>query len=269
MFLPCRGFFVSALIGLLAAGPALAQDAVRLVPHEANYRLDLYEARMGAITFVEGSIGIAAARDCTRWNIVQSSVFEAGSGETPQFTLSGESTMSEALDGSWFEFDTVTTVNETDRQRLSGRAERDADGRPILTMTRPEAATVPMPRETLFLVEALRASVAALFIRGERIHPHILFDGSDADAVRATDLVAGTPAPRADDLDDPDGLAEGDIKRIVSTFFDLSQTDTEPHMTVVSDMLANGVTTRMTIDFDFMVIEATLTDVTPLPVPEC
>jgi hypothetical protein len=249
--------------------PALAENSVDLVSHEANYRVGLFEARMGEITFVDGSIGISARRGCESWDVVQSSVIQAGSGGTRGFSLAGESEMHEALDGAWFEFDTVVTINETDRQRLSGRAERDADGRPVLDVRRPEPATLALPRETLFLVEGLRSSLDALFVRGKRIHPHVLFDGSDADAVRATDLIAGTPATLAADLEDPDGLTEGEIKRVVSTFFDLSQTDSEPQMTVVSDILANGVTTRMTIDLDFMVIEATLEEITALPAPEC
>lgn len=266
-----RAVGLSALLWLPAPGtvsPARA-ETVRLIPHEANYSVGLHEARMGAITFVDGSIGISASRGCESWDIVQTSVIEAGSGDTPSFSLAGESEMHEALDGAWFAFDTTVTINQSDRQRLTGRAERDGDGRPILNIERPEPATVALPRETLFLVEALEASVTALFLRAERIHPHVLFDGSDADAVRATDLAAGQPAPLAETLSDPDGLTRGEIKRVVSTFFDLSQTDSEPQMTVVSDMLANGVTTRMTIDLDFMVIEATLTEVTALPDAAC
>jgi hypothetical protein len=246
---------------ILAPLPAAGQE-VSITPHSARYIIQLLETRMGDIASADGAMEISLSRDCDAWTLTTALSLSSAQQDGASFDLRVDSDSREALDGRWFEFDSQVVVGGQVQEAYRGRAEIDADGRGEAVYERPREMSVALDQGTQFPIGATSKSLTALFEEGARISNYVLFDGSGETAIRATDLVAGTPDPTLDGLSDPDGLTTTIAKRVVTTFFDMTRTDSEPTMTYIVDILPNGVTTRLTIDLGFMVTEARLIEIT-------
>lgn len=253
--------FIAALI-ILTVSPiaATAQDKT-VVPHTARYDVGLLEARMGDIAAANGTMEIELTRGCDAWALNTELTLNTNQADGTGFDLGVVSASQEAVDGTWYTFDSRVYVGGQLQEVHQGRAELDETGRGEAVFEQPQNMVLPLEAGTTFPIAATLKSLGSLFNDGARIANYVIFDGSGPTALRATDIVAGTPAPTLEGLSDPADLTEGTAKRIVTTFFDMSRTDSEPVLTYIVDMLPNGLTTRLTIDLGFMVTEARLIDV--------
>lgn len=253
-------------VGLTSS--ALAETP-ELASHSARYRLSLLEAKIGEVSMLDGVMSFHVIRGCDAWTLQSSLDMAAGQPDGQNFQMAVEHQSREALDGSWLEFDTSFNANGGVQERYAGRAERAADGGVTAQFDYPEKASITLPAEVVFPIQAVEQTVAAFWDGKKRLVNYLYFDGSELDMAKATDLLAGTPDPLMDGAEDPDHLTQGDSRRIVTTLFDSSQTDSEPRSTYISDTLPNGVITRLTIDMGFMVVEARLVEVVAIAKPKC
>lgn len=248
---------------------AQAQD-YSVLPHSARYNITLVEAQVGEVTMLDGGLSIDLVKGCTNWTLQSNLNLAAGNQDGAGFVLVMNQTATESLDGQRFEFKTDIVVNDAPEEIYQGIATLKEDGRGEAEFTLPEQKKVRLPQGTLFPINAMRTNLNAAWGAQQGLMNYIYFDGSELSAWRATDLVAGTPEPLDAKAQDPDGMTKiGQAKRIVTTLFDLTQSDAEPISTYISDILPNGIVTRLTMDLGFMVAEARLVEVLAIPEPDC
>ncbi len=260
------------MITLSATGflSAASAQTYAVTPHSARYTLSLLETRMGEISMLDGVLTFDIVKSCEEWTVQSSLDLISGNPEGGVFKLVLDHQATESLDGTRLAFETRTEVNDQVLDVYQGRAEVDMEGRGEAQFVLPKEATVPLPKGTTFPMMAMARNLQAIWGEGQRHVTYIYFDGSELSAWRGSDLVAGKPDPIDDTAQDPDGMAQTeDARRIVTTLFDLSQTDSEPQTTIITDTLPNGVITRLTIDVGFMVAEARLSEILEVSAPVC
>ncbi|MDW3204507.1 MAG: DUF1849 family protein [Alphaproteobacteria bacterium] len=261
------------LTALVLAGSSLwsaaAAEPVRLVPYTATYSLHLLETRVGDIAAVDGSMDISVIRGCEAWTSQNQLTMSGGAIDNPSIEVDAESMIREDLEGRWMEFESSVRVGGNLQEAISGRAELDEDGRGTATFKKPREVSFPLPKGTTFPITAARDAIDRIWNDGARLVNYLMFDGESPSPMRGTDIVAGTPDPISRSLDDPDKLVQGDLRRIVTTLFEFSDTDSEPQTTYIVDMLPNGIASRLTVDMGFMVVESRLIEITAVPEPNC
>ena len=259
---------LSLLSAFSAQQSAQAQE-YPVLPHSARYSITLVEAKVGEVTMLDGDLSIDLIKGCTNWTLQSHFNLAAGNQDGAGFVLVMNQAATESLDGRRFEFKTNVVVNDAPEETYQGIATLKEDGRGEAEFTLPEQKNVRLPEGTLFPINAMRTNLNAAWGAQQGLMNYIYFDGSELSAWRATDLVAGTPEPLDAQAQDPDGITKiGQPKRIVTTLFDLTNTDAEPISTYISDILPNGIVTRLTMDLGFLVAEARLVEVLAIPEPE-
>lgn len=262
---------IAALVlagSIVCSSPASAEP-VKLAPYTATYSLHLLETRVGDIATVDGGMEISVVRGCEAWTSQNQLTMSGGATENPSIEVDAESMIREDLDGRWMEFESTVRVGGNLQEMIRGRAELDEDGRGTARFSKPREVSFPLPKGTSFPISATRDSIRKIWQDGARLVNYLMFDGESPSPMRGTDILAGTPEPVDAKIDDPDRLAQGDIRRIVTTLFEFSDTDSEPETTYIVDMLPNGVATRLTVDMGFMVVESRLVHITAVPEPDC
>ncbi len=263
------GFCVASLLGSGAAGGAAAADVV-LQPHQAHYRLETTEVRMpGAGASLPGEFIVRLQKRCTDWVLLtQLSVgLEVANGQILEIQSIGAA--EESLDGRTMTFESELRMNDNVIEALQGSAQLNADGSGgTVTIAGPDAQTLPLPKGTVFSVTAFHETVGKI-LAGEKIVSYILFDGSTPEPIRGTDVVVG-PAKPMETLPEGDtDLITGPGWQVVTSFYGLNDTDSQPLVTNTAHVHANGVTTRISLDIGLAVTEGTLTLVQSLPEPAC
>jgi len=259
-----------SLLFIFATPQAAQAQEYSVLPHSARYSITLIEAKVGEVTMLDGGLSVDLVKGCKNWTLQSNLNLAAGNQDGAGFVLVMNQAATESLDGRRFEFKTDVVVNDAPEETYQGIATLEEDGRGEAEFTLPEQQRVRLPQDTLFPINAMRTNLKAAWGAQQVLTNYIYFDGSELSAWRATDLVAGTPEPLDAQAQDPDGITKiGQAKRVVTTLFDLTHTDAEPISTYISDILPNGIVTRLTIDLGFMVAEARLIEVLAIPEPDC
>lgn len=263
-------FFCTGLTAILIAGAnGASAQAPGLQPHQAVYDLSLTEVRMpGASSAGAGSFVVRLQKRCEDWVLLTQlqigMVLENGAPLDIQSISASE----ESMDGRQLVFESELRMNDRLFDSLAGTATLADDGTGTVNIEIPEESTVALPRGTQFPIGAFHSTMARV-IAGDKVIEYTLFDGSSPTAIKGTDIVAGTPEP----LDQPPSgdadLLAGQAHRIVSSYFDMTATDAEPMSSNTSDVLENGITTRILLDIGMAEAEGVLTSIAALPEPEC
>ena len=265
---------VSRSLCALAVGLCLvsAAQAADIVPHRAIYDMKLGIAKRNSnIADVRGTMVIENGESCDSWETnqrIKLSFLRNDSGESE--TESNFASF-EAKDGLSYQFSVRNLEDGELDEELRGYATFDpAVGRGKAVFTLPEKTEFDLPAGTLFptahmihLIE--RAKSGELFL------PYLVFDGSRLEgAFDVSTLVLGKE-PR-EKLGFDHALLRGQpMWSMKMAFFPTTQinNDSSPDYEVSVEMLANGVTRSMIMDYgDFSVI-ATLAKIEPLPKPQC
>lgn len=240
----------------------------RAAPHSATYTIRLLENRIGDIASVDGYMRIAVTASCGFYRLESELLMQmVGMGEGSS-VLKVTSEAEEAVTGQDYRFSTDVFLNDTLTETTRGVAKLDAEHGGTATFERPEPQTITLPPGTMFPFTNLNRLIQAFFEDDAQLDNYISFDGSHTGVDRGTDLKAGDANSIAEDLTDPDGLLVEAPKRIVTTLYDFSQKDAEPRSTIIADLTSNGITTWMSLDLGFIVLEAKLQDVTATPLPD-
>lgn len=264
--------FLSILALMLPGGLSLTATtaaAVELIPHSAQYELHLLETRVGDIGAVSGTMDLSLKRSCRAWISSSHLNMNGGDPENPSIEVDAVSRQSEALDGSWLDFVSKVEVDGAPAEAVEGRAEVDEEGRGTAQFTTPRDVAFPIPKGTYFPIAAARYTLDQIWNQDKKLVNYLMFDGDSPTPVRGTDIVAGTPGSISSGLRGDTSLVEGPRRRVITTLFDLAETDSEPQATYIVDILENGIATRITVDMGFMVVEAILSHVDAIPLPDC
>lgn len=262
------GFLGAGVLGLGPVRDAGAQE-VRLQPHQAHYRLETTEVRMpGAGASLPGEFIVRLQKRCTGWVLLTQLTLglEVSNGQILEIQSIGAA--EEALDGTSMTFESSLRMNNELIEALKGQAALNPDGTGTVTVSQPEAETLPLPKGTIFSVSAFHETVGKI-LAGEKIVNYILFDGSTPEPIRGTDVVVG-PAKPMETLPEGDtDLISGQGWQVVTSFYGINDTDSHPLVTNTAHVYANGVTTRISLDIGLAVTEGTLTLLQALPEPSC
>ncbi len=262
------GVLAGLALAACAAAPAAGQE-IDLQPHQAHYRLDLTELRLpGAVGGTTGQFIVRLQKRCTDWVLLTqlSMGLEMESGEILEIASTGAA--EESLDGRTMTFESELRMNDSVIEVLQGTAMRETDGSGTVDLTVPSPTQIELPKGTQFPVGAFRSTVKRL-MAGEKIVDYVLFDGSTPEPIRGSDVVLGEArALDAPPEGDP-GLIGGQSWQIVTSFFSLEATDTQPLVSNTADVYLSGITTRLSLDIGLAVTEGTLTLLQELPQPTC
>ena len=262
------GFCVAGSFGPLPIEAAAAADAV-LQPHQAHYRLETTEVRMpGAGPSLPGEFIVRLQKRCTDWVLLTqlSLGLDVANGQTLEIQSIGAA--EESLDGRRMTFESELRMNNQVIEALEGTAQLEADGSGTVALTVPEAQTLTLPKGTVFSVSAFHETVGKI-LAGEKIVNYILFDGSTPEPIRGTDVVVGPAKPMEEP---PEGDAELIARpgwQVVTSFYGLNDTDSQPLVTNTAHVYANGITTHISLDIGLALTEGTLTLLQALPEPSC
>lgn len=159
-------------------------------------------------------------------------------------------------------------MNDAVVEVLEGTATKETDGSGVVRLALPSPTEITLPKGTQFPVGAFRSTVKRL-LAGEKIVDYVLFDGSTPEPIRGSDVVLGeAKALDIPPAGDPD-LIGGKSWQIVTSFFSMEATDTQPLVSNTADVYINGITTRLSLDIGLAVTEGTLILLQELPQPTC
>lgn len=255
----------------LAVAPILSM-AADVVPHRAIYDMKLGVAKRNSnIVDVRGSMVIENGESCDGWETNQRIKLtflrsDSGESETESNFASYES-----KDGQVYQFSVRNLEDGELDEELRGFASYDpAAGKGKAIFTLPERTEFELPAGTLFptahminLIERAKA--------GETFMPYLVFDGSRLEgAFDVSTLVLSKEARAKLGFDHP-LLRNQPVWGMKLAFFPTTQprNDTSPDYEVSIEMLGNGVTRSMIMDYGEFTVVATLAKIEPLPRPQC
>jgi hypothetical protein len=254
-----------AVLGMLLALPV---DAAELAPHRAVYSMALERRgnQPGPVSAVSGTILIEFAKQCDGWTVEQrdrTTMRYDDSGQDVEDT--SQYVTWEAEDGTRFRFLYRHTVENEPPREVRGSATLGPDGGEV-RLTRPETATRPLTRGTLFPTAHQRALLNAARA-GETWLKRDVFDGTEEDG--AYEVTVGIGRVQA-----PDTGAAHELLRlrwwpIRMALFAPGNTSGTADYEVGIELLENGVSRSLLYDYGTLAIRATLTSIERLPQPQC
>ena len=257
------GRFIAAA-GIVLSGVSAGAAEVALVSHRAVYELSLATAReTGGVRTVSGRIALEAqAMSCGDFELLYRQVMAMSSGEGDENVLDFRSTTRESADGAHFEFDSTT-----------GSGDRDAAGLTV-ELAKPEPRSVQVEGDAVFPTAHMKQVIEAAQA-GRSVTQITVYDGSDP-ADKATDTLAAigertTINGATAELLTRAGLTELDAWPVTISYFEArSQRDDQaPRFTYSTDLLENGISPNLRLDYGTFVLDGRLTDLELLESRAC
>jgi EipB-like len=261
-----------ALFGLCCgSGPDAALAAgERLAPHKAVYALALGDLRSSsAVVQAAGRFEFEWTDVCDGWTVNQrfriSLVYEDGLTVSYGWSLSSW----ESKDGTRYRFFIRRFDAGGQSESVRGEAELGADGSGQAVFLEPERHEVALPAGTMFPTRHT-LHVLAQAVAGESTVWSQVFDGSGDEglfgvsAALSRRLPEGTKARIASPL-----LDSEPSWRMNLAFYGPDSAEPEPQQEQTLRLFANGVVDEMRLDYGEFVLDADLTQLSPLPRPSC
>ncbi len=264
------GLLVAALAtGLLWTDPAAAlaaNETVRLVPHRAVYEMSLGDVRSSS-----GMMGMSgrmvyefSGSPCEGYTLNMRLVTQL-SDRTGQATLTDlRSSTWEQSNGMRFRFNSSQILDEKTAEVTSGEAVREADGKVMLKVRKPERSERDLPRGVLFPTQHSFAILKAA-AEGRQLLQATVFDGSEkAQKIYETTAFIGheyKPGRQGSEakVKNDEALDKLPSWPITISYFDqTSQGDATPAYELRFRLFANGVSRDLTIDYGDFVLRGSL-----------
>ncbi|MBF0562108.1 MAG: cell envelope integrity EipB family protein [Alphaproteobacteria bacterium] len=281
-----RNLVTTAIVTFLAIGPACATESVSPpaqpivpahyvtplpTPHRAVYNLSLATTRSGnGVLGASGRMIYALADTCDGWTTETHNSLEITDDRGTTDSSGWDLISWESKDGLNYRFHVRSTESGKVSETIDGTAHLTSPGGAgVAQFTAPEVKTIPLPKGTLFPTQhtmALLAHAAA----GEKIMARSVFDGSEVgppwliNAVLGQELPAGTAGELADPL-----LKETPSRRFGMAYYKTDDEDPVPYQQIQMRYHDNQIAEEVHQDFGLFSINAHLTELKPLPKPDC
>jgi hypothetical protein len=264
------GLWLLALaIGLAVAPPRLLA-AAEIAPHRALYTMTLGSALADSgVVAATGAMDYEWGETCNGWTIEQRYRLKIRYAENRDVDVTSAFVTWESKDGLRYRFNQRETRDGRLDQEIRGEAKLDGPGKGgVAVFTKPRSQTLKLApgvlfpsAHTIFLID--QAKAGAVFVT------RLVFDGAtDENAVQVS-AVIGTRLT-ADPVSARLGpLLERPGWRIRLAFFPVDTKAEEPDYELGMDLLDNGVSRDMVIDYGDYAIRAKLDDIEPLDKPKC
>jgi hypothetical protein len=265
-----RGLASLAFV-LLAAAPAAAAVPVVLAPYRAVYDLSVDPARESSDMDVTGRLvteftGSPCAGYTTKARFVTDSTNADGEHEVTDSRMSSV----ETVDGR-FDFTNETYTKGELSDVSEGTAQRAADGRITVKLTKPAVKTVDISAGSLFPTESLVRMIEEAR-KGTRFIGLDMYDGSEnGETPLATAVVIGKPVEDSARAQIADGgfEAEAHWPMTISYFSRIDRSDDQPLYVMSGMFYQNGIASRVKFDYGEVTLAGKLTTLTMLPVTGC
>jgi envelope integrity protein B len=259
-----------ALTAVLALSPLLPTLAAEIMPHRA-----LYTMTLGSTLADSGVVGATGAMDyewgetCDGWTIEQRYRLKMRYAESRDVDVTSTFVTWESKDGLRYRFNQRQTRNGEVDQEVRGEAKLDGPGKGgTAVFTKPETQTLQLApgvmfpsAHTILLID--KAKTGATFVTRQ------VFDGAtDENAVQVSAVIGSKVS--ADPVSEKLGpLVDRPGWRVRLAFFPVDAKAEEPDYELGMDLLDNGVSRNMVIDYGDYSIRAKLDDIEPLGKPNC
>lgn len=254
----------------LSALPAAAAEP-RLAPHRAVYELNLTNAReTGGVRNVSGRIAMEAReKGCGDFQLTYRQVMRMASEEGTPNTIDFRSTTQESLDGRSFSFENKTLINGEEDSIVTGKGERN-DKAASIALKSPTSRTVDFAQTTVFPTQHLKLVLEAAR-KGKSTLQVPVYDGTDPGDV-TTDTVAfigdrREADSRTDELLDKAKLTDHRVWPVSIGYFEKAMlpSDQAPKFVYTAELLDNGITPNVKLDYGTFVVEGRLVELEVFP----
>ena len=258
---------LSAAVFALCVSAVLPADAAGLnaasAAHRAFYTLTLSTSRGGDVVAARGTMGYEVIDACDGWAVRQRLSMTLTNSDGQDIEMVSDYATWEAKDGLRFRFHMKQTTDSAVTSQTDGDAKLErAGGAGEAHYTVPEDTTKPLPAGTLFPM-AHTSAILAGAQAGKKFLALPLFDGTDDSGAEDSSVVVldwKKPEPNKYAF-----LSSLPSTRVRLAFFDRDSKSETPTYQVGMRYWENGVADNLQMDFGDFVMDAKLSDLTPLP----
>lgn len=257
---------IAGLAAVWAAGTAA--HAAEILPHRANYTLELLTTRQGSgITGVRGVMSFEVVAACDGWTIGHRMRVNVEHRSGRSIQIDSDFTSWETRDGRSFRFESRSRHNGKLIEEISGRAEMADPGKPgTVTYTQPKEKQLELPPDTLFPVAHTLLVIAAAE-DGKPLIWRNIFDGTTAEGGYGVNAVVGRRVALPDS--ELPAIAKRPVWPIKFAYFSAGKQAEVPEFEMSARMNDAGVTNDFVLDYGRFSLQASLKQIQALPVPDC
>jgi hypothetical protein len=287
-----RGAWGAAVLagGALCGGGAWAVEThpstgVDIAAHRALYAMSLDHAKTDSgVTGAQGEMGYQWGETCDGWTVEQRYELTINYAESEDVKIVSNFVTWESKDGLRYRFNQKETRNGTVDEEIRGSAQLDGPGKGgTVTFEKPQPQTMKLPAGALFpsahtilLIQKAEA--------GDNFVSRQVFDGATVEGAVLVSAVIGAKVDptatktAADPAAKPDpasqALANSPILqrpgwRMRLAFFPADPNTEKPDYELGMQLLDNGISRDMVIDYGDYTVRAKLSKIDPLGHPHC
>jgi hypothetical protein len=255
---------------LFLAAPALGAVS-DYASHRAVYEMKLSHSNNGSeVIDVRGSMTYEWQAACDGWTTSQESLMKFYYQDGKTVDLGWKLSSWESKDGLRYRFFITNTTDGKPASEYKGDATLTGAGQGgSAEFTAPKAETVNLPAGTLFPT-AHTVTLLNHLKAGDRLLYATVFDGTDDKGpFDISAVLAGTPAPDAGLAALSPLLAKGPVYRVGLAFFAAGGDQSTPEHEQTLSVYANGIVSRLSLNYGAFSVDGVLQKVEALPAPGC
>jgi hypothetical protein len=261
------------VVSLPALSTAVAAQSTPLAGHRAVYELSLEDgATSKAVETARGRILYEfTGTACEGYTQTFAQIVELSGGDIGRRVSATRSTSFEEGDGSILRFNTQNRSPSGETEDRDGVAEKVGPGISV-TLKKPAATSFKLD-EAMFPTAHVKKIIAAARA-GETTLAATVYDGSDKDnRGHDTFAVIGKPVAEGAEEVEPSLRAAGWDKvarwPVSVSYFEPGATNQTPQYIVSFELLENGVSRKLKLDYGEFALKGEITRMEVLPTPAC
>ncbi len=269
--LPVLALACLVLTGVSApAVPAAPMAKPEILSHRAYYKLTLDSARNNSeVKDADGLMMFEWQDACDGWIIQQKLDVQFAHEEGEGIHLVSNYTTWEAKDGLRYSFNYRSTVNDNPFENFRGSASFPKVGEAGTALfTLPEKSEVKLPAGTLF-PSAHTLVLLDAAMQDKKMFSATVFDGTDAVGMSEINAVIGAKQDVKVELAKEGLKGPAVVWPLRMAFFDFGEQAPEPKYEMDTNILPNGVSEFMLLDYGKFRLRGTLEKIELLPKSGC
>jgi len=255
---------------LLAAAPAFA-GVSGYASHRATYDMKLSRSANGSeVIDVRGSMTYEWQDACDGWTTSQESDMKFFYQDGRTVDLGWKLNSWESKDGLRYRFFVSNTTDGKPSSEYKGDATLTGPGQGgSAHFTSPKPESIALPSGTLFPTGHTTTLLNHLK-DGDRLLFATVFDGTDdRGPFDISAVLAGTPAPDPTQAALSPLLAQGPVYRVGLAFYAPGSSQSTPEHEQTLSVYANGIVSRISLNYGEFSVDGVLQKVEALPAPGC
>ena len=242
---------------------------IALLSHRATYDMNLASSEQGSgVVGAHGTMTYEFTDSCDGWVTDNRFAVTYAYAEGAQVVSTTEFITWESKDGLKYRFRMRSTRDGEISEDIEGTAQLKSRGEAGLArFTRPEEASIPLPKGTVFPTEHTRHLMDGA-AKGATNVRRVVFDGSDVQGAFDVNALIGVSRrlPAADEFTQQ---LDGPSWPMRLAFFNLKGDEPEPDFEMSAEYHANGVAQSIVQRFHNFSLIGRMTSIESLPKPSC